>query len=408
MKKSLIKKYAELIVKVGANVQKGQDVLVYADVDQEELVALIVNECYRAKARLVRVEWNSDKVGKITSKKASIAALSTVEEFTKAKLQYRVDKNPAMIYITSEDPDAMKGVNQAKLAKVRMATYPIIKPYRDKMEGKYQWVIAGAPSKAWAKKVFPELSPKKAVEKLYEAILFTSRVDEHAIENWKEHNERFLKHCEVLNSLHLKELRYSSKNGTNFKVGLIDNANFLGGGETTLGSNIYFNPNIPTEECFTSPMRGQAEGIVYSTKPLSYNGELIEDFSIRFENGKAVEVKARKGEELLKQMISMDEGACYLGECALVPFSSPINKSGILFYNTLYDENAVCHLALGTGFPNVIKDYEKYTLEEIRAMGVNESMIHVDFMIGSEDLNIVGITKEGKEVQIFKDGEWAL
>ena len=407
MKKSLIKKYAELIVKVGANVQKGQDVMVYAEIDQEELVSYIVSECYKVKARLVRVEWSSSKISKITNKKASINALSHLEDFVLAKQQYLTDKLPAMIHITSEDPDAMKGVDQAKLSKVRRNIYPLIKPYRDARDNKYQWVIAGAPSKAWAKKVFPDLPASKAMEKLYEAILFTSRVDENDIKNWEKHNANFLNHCKILNDLHLKELRYKSSNGTDFKVGLIENANFLGGGETTLGG-VYFNPNIPTEECFTSPKKGEAEGIVYSTKPLSYNGELIEDFSIRFHKGKAVEVKAKKGESLLKEMISMDEGASYLGECALVPFSSPINKSGILFYNTLYDENAVCHLALGTGFPNVIKDFEKYDLKTIHEMGVNESMIHVDFMIGSKDLSIIGVTKEGKEVTLFKDGEWAI
>lgn len=407
MKKSLIKKYAELIVRVGANVQKDQDVMVFAEIDQEELVSYIVSECYKAKARMVRVEWSSAAVAKITNKKASIKALSHLEDFVLAKQKYITDRLPVMIHLTSEDPDAMKGIDQEKMSKVRRAIFPIIKPLIDEREGKYQWTIAGVPSKPWAKKVFPDLPASKAVEKLYEAILYTSRVDEHAIENWDKHNKNFEKHCKILNDLNLKELHYSSSNGTNFKVGLINNSNWLGGGENTLGG-IYFNPNIPTEECFITPKRGEAEGIVYSTKPLSYNGELIENFSVRFEKGKAVEVKAEKGEELLRQMISMDEGAAYLGECALVPFSSPINQTGILFYNTLFDENAACHLALGRGFPNVIRNYEKYTLEQIHEMGVNESMIHVDFMIGSKDLSIIGVTNEGKEVVLFKDGEWAI
>ena len=188
---------------------------------------------------------------------------------------------------------------------------------------------------------------------------------------------------------------------------MIPDALFCGGGEYALGSGNYFNPNIPSEEVFTTPKRGEAEGIVYSTKPLSYRGELIEDFSIRFEGGRAVEVKAKRGEELLKQMISMDEGAAYLGECALVPYDSPIRNSGILFYNTLFDENAACHLALGMGFSNCLKDYEKYTLDECREKGINDSQIHEDFMIGSEDLSITAHTRDGRDVPIFKDGNWA-
>ena len=176
---------------------------------------------------------------------------------------------------------------------------------------------------------------------------------------------------------------------------------------TSVSYTHLFNPNIPSEEVFTTPKRGEAEGIVYSTKPLSYRGELIEDFSIRFEGGRAVEVKAKRGEELLKQMISMDEGAAYLGECALVPYDSPIRNSGILFYNTLFDENAACHLALGMGFSNCLKDYEKYTLDECREKGINDSQIHEDFMIGSEDLSITAHTRDGRDVPIFKDGNWA-
>ena len=248
---------------------------------------------------------------------------------------------------------------------------------------------------------------KKAVAKLWDAILSTSRCGEDPIQEWIDHNNDLSKRTTFLNSLNLDYLSYKSKNGTDFKVWLMENGRFLAGGERTLGSNIFFNPNIPTEECFTSPISGKAEGIVYSTKPLSYQGELIENFSIRFEDGKAVEVHAEKGENLLKEMIKMDEGACKLGEVALVPFDSPINNTGVLFLSTLYDENAVCHLALGKGFGNCVKDYGKYSFEELKEMGVNDSNIHVDFMIGSDDLNITGHTRDGKEVAIFRNGNWA-
>jgi aminopeptidase len=288
-----------------------------------------------------------------------------------------------------------------------MKTYPIMKPYIDQIDNKDQWCIAGAASPEWAKKVFPNLPKKQAVEKLWEAILYTSRIWDDPVAEWKKHNKDLREKCERLNSLGLVELQYKSSNGTDFKVGLLPNANFLGGSEFALGSNIEFNPNVPSEECFTSPRKGAAEGLVVATKPLSYQGELIENFSIRFENGKAVEVHAEKGEELLKQMISMDENAGYLGEVALIPFDSPINDTGILLFNTLYDENASCHLALGRGFTNCIRDYDKYSQKELHEMGINSSMIHVDFMMGSEDMDIVGIKEDGTKVQIFKNGNWA-
>ena len=407
MTKSKLKKYAELIVQVRENVQSGQYVLIYAGVEQKQLVTYVVSECYKRKARRVEVNWECDEISKIKYKKESIKTLSEVSEITHAKQRYMCDKLPVMIYIESSDPDALKGVNQGKIAKIRQNQYPILKPYRDQRENKYQWVIVGASSKAWAKKVFPNLTTNKAVEALWDAILKTSRCDEDPIKAWEKHNADLAKRTNYLNSLKLDYLHYTNKKGTDFKVWLLPNVKWEAGGERTLGSNIYYNPNIPTEECFTSPAKGKAEGIVYSTKPLSYQGELIENFSIRFENGKAVEVHAEKGEELLKHMISMDETAGYLGEVALVPYDSPINQTGILFLNTLYDENAACHLALGMGFTNLIEGYENYSQEELYKMGINDSCIHVDFMIGSEDLDIKGYTKDGQEIQIFKNGTWA-
>ena len=407
MKKTVLKKYADLLVRRGVSLKKGQCLTVFASVDQAPLVKEIVAAGYKAGAKAVSVEWSFDEIEKLHYKHQSLKTLSEVPNWKIEKLKNRVETLPARIYITSEDPDGMKGVNQAKIAKARMATYPILKPFIDQIENKEQWCIAGAASPAWAKKVFPGLKKKEAVEKLWDAIMQTSRMCDDPVAAWDEHNKNLKEKCDYLNNLHLKELHYTSSNGTDFRVGLLDNALFLGGAEKTLGSNIVFNPNIPSEECFTSPKKGEAEGIVYSTKPLSYQGELIENFSIRFEKGKAVEVKAEKGEELLKQMISMDETAGYLGEVALIPYDSPINKTNILFFNTLYDENASCHLALGMGFTNCIKDYEKYTKEELNSMGINDSMIHVDFMIGSNDLDIVGETIDGKKIQIFKDGNWA-
>lgn len=407
MKKSTLKKYAQLIAKVGANVQKGQDVVIYADVSQELLASLVSEQCYKLGARLVSVEFASSLTAKVNYKKASVKTLSTIPEWRIEKEKHYNKTLPITIFIDSDDPDGLKGVDPRKLSLISQRVYPIMKPLRDERENKYQWIIAGAASEPWAKKVFPNLPKRAAVNKLWDAILYTSRCNEDPIQAWKEHNANLEKRTSYLNSLNIDYLEYHSSNGTNFKVWLNNEVIWQAGGEHTLGSNIFFNPNIPTEECFTSPIKGKAEGVVISTKPLSFQGQLIEDFSFTFKEGKVVEVHAKKNEELLKEMVKIDEGASYLGEVALVPYDSPINKTGLLFYNTLYDENAACHLALGMGFTNLVKNYDKYTNEELHKKGINDSSIHVDFMIGSKDLDVVAHLRDGKKVQIFKEGNWA-
>jgi len=406
MKKTVLREYAKLIVRSGINVQKGQDVLVYAGLDQPEFVQMVVEECYKAKAREVTVFWDYQPLQKIHTRYQSVKTMGTVTEWQKARQQHYCDTLPCRLHIISEDPDGLKGVNMQKVAKARQMTYPIMKPYIDQREGKQQWCIAAVPGAAWAKKVFPGMRTSLAMEKLWETIIATSRVNEDPVKAWEEHNADLSKRCAYLNSLGIESLHYTAENGTDLTVGMIPEAVFCGGAEVSR-QKITFNPNIPTEECFISPMKGKAEGIVYSTKPLSYQGQLIENFSIRFENGKAVEAKAEKGEELLNTMISMDEGAAYLGECALVPQASPICQSGLLFYNTLFDENAACHLALGRGFPDTIKDHHNKTLAECRDLGINESMVHEDFMIGCDTMNIDAICADGKIVPIFRNGNWA-
>ena len=407
MKKTTMQKYARLIAQKGVNVQKNQEVIIRAGLDQPEFVKMVAEECYRKGAKKVTVEWNYQPLTKVNYRYRSLKSLSTMDEWQVEKLRHQVDALPAVIHIESEDPDGLKGVDQSKVSKAQRAIYPIVKPLHDQMDNKYQWCIAAVPGEAWAKKVFPNERVGKAVEKLWNAILYTSRADGNdPVQAWNEHNADLKARYDYLNSLGIESLHYTSSNGTNFTVGLIPDALFLGGSEFTLGG-VEFNPNIPSEEVFTSPMKGKAEGVVYATRPLSYRGELIENFSVRFENGKAVEVHAEKGEELLKQMISMDENAAYLGECALVPYDSPIRNSEITFLNTLFDENACCHLALGRGFENCIKDYDKHTLEECRQKGINESIIHVDFMIGSQDLNVTAHTRDGEDIPMFRNGNWA-
>lgn len=407
MNKTRLKKYANLIARCGVNVQKGQEVVVNAGLDQPEFVKMVVEECYKAGAKKVSVEWSYQPLTKLNVRYCSDKVLATMEEWQIKKLEHRAEVLPCMIHLISEDPDGLAGINQKKMAKSMAARAKIIKPIRTKMENKYQWVIAAVPGKEWAKKVFPGEKASVAVEKLWEAILSTSRVNDDPIEAWRKHNEDLASRCKFMNALGIKELKYKSESGTDFRVGLLPNAIFMAGGEETLGSNIYYNPNIPSEELFTSPRKGDADGIVYSSRPLSYGGQLIDKFWIRFEGGKAVDVGAEKNEELLRELIGMDEGAAYLGECALVPYNSPIRESGLLFYNTLFDENAACHLALGRGFTNVIKGYENYTEKELHDMGINDSFVHEDFMIGTEDMSIIAVCGDGREVKIFENGNWA-
>ena len=412
MKKTTLKNYARLLAECGVAIKKGDPVIIQASLDQPEFVALCVEACYKLGASRVTVEWSYQPLAKLHYRYRTLKSLSVVDDIERAKLQYRLDKNPAMLYLMSDDPDGLKGINQEKMSKAAKARFPVIKPFRDAMDNKYKWCIAAVPGEAWAKKVFPGVRTSTAVEQLWNAILFTSRVIDKAgadldpVAEWKAHNESFRARCEYLNSLGIKTLEYKSANGTDFTVEMIPEGIFCGGSEHTLGGE-EFNPNIPSEEIFTSPKAGKAEGLVVASLPLSYRGQLIENFSVRFEGGKVVEAKAEKGEELLKEMVSMDAGAAMLGECALVPYTSPIRESGITFYETLFDENAACHLALGRGFTNCVKDYDKYTLDELHAMGINESMIHVDFMIGTEDLSVTAVTESGERVAIFADGNWA-
>ena len=406
MKKSVLRAYARLIAESGVNVQKGQEVFITAGLDQPEFVAMVVEECYRRKAKKVVVDWTYQPLTRLHVRHQSLTTMSTLDNYEEARWQHYVDTIPCRIYLESEDPDGLRGVDQEKMAKAQQKKYPIIKGYRDQIENKYQWCIAAVPGVKWAKKLFPELRASQAVEKLWEAILHTSRVDDDPVAAWDAHNKDLKSRCDYLNGLGIRELQYRASNGTDLRVGMIPEAQFCGGGETSL-QGIFFNPNIPTEECFISPKRGVAEGIVYSSKPLSYQGQLIDRFWIRFREGKAAEWGAEENEALLTKLITMDEGSAYLGECALVPFNSPINETGILFYNTLFDENACCHLALGMGFADTIRDFEHKTLDECRALGVNDSMLHEDFMIGTADLSIDALCEDGRTVPLFRNGTWA-
>ncbi len=409
MKRSVMRKYAQLAVRRGVNIKKGQGCVIYAQVEQFEFAEMVAEEAYRAGAKWVEMQWGDQVISKLKYRHETVTQLSQAEEWEKARWQHYVDALPAMIHISSEDPDGLKGVNVEKLQKANGARAKVFKPFREAMDNKYQWTIVAVPSKKWAKKVFPQERVSTAVEKLWDAILKTVRVseDNDPMGEWDTHNARLAAQCEKLNALDLDYLHYQAPNGTDFKCWLIPGAQWHGGGDT-LPDGTFYNPNMPSEEVFTSPMRGRCEGTLVSSMPLSYQGNLIDHFSVTFENGRAVSCKAEQGQELLEKMIAMDEGAAMLGELALVPVESPIYQTGILFYNTLFDENAACHVALGRGFNEVVPGFEDMSSEELKARGINDSIIHVDFMIGCKDLSITGYTKDGSSVKIFENGSWAI
>lgn len=407
MNSKKLRAYARLIVRVGAAVKKGQPVVIRTDVGNEEFTALVAEECYKAGASRIVYEWKSAVLSRLEYQYGEVKDLGKINPTAYAISKYQAEEKPAFIWLDNDDPDGLLGVDAKKVAEIKRLNYVDIAEFKEKSENHYAWTIAGCYGKKWAHKMFPTLSEAKAKEALWEAILKTSRAYEgDPVKNWDEHEKDLKERCAKLNSLNLRKLHYSSKNGTDFTVGLIPGVIFLGGGENDLEGD-FFQPNIPSEECFTSPKRGVAEGIVYASKPLAYQGQLIEKFSVCFHEGKAVEVKAEKGLEALKSILTLDEGSAYLGECALVPFDSPINRTGLLFFNTLYDENACCHLALGRGFTELYPNYADYSDKELQGFGINKSLSHVDFMIGTDDLSIVGTDDKGQEIQIFKNGTWA-
>ena len=407
MKRSIQKKYARMIVRVGAAVKPGQPVRIIAAADQHDFVTLVVAECYKAGASRVDIDWTWQPIDKLSINNCSLETLSTVPKWQREKMKLMVEEVPCRIWIDSDDPDGLAGVDQEKMQRSAMARYKVIRKYHDALENRDQWCIAAVPSYAWAKKVFPNESKARAYEHLWEAILQTVYVtpDNDPEQTWAKHDAELKAHTEFLNKKKFDYLVYKSSNGTHFKASLIPESHWAGGGEYTLGGN-YFSPNLPSEEVFISPKRGFAEGRLVATKPLSYQGQLITDFWIEFKDGKAVKWDAAQGKPLLDKMLAMDEGAPYLGELALIAHDSPISNMNILFYNTLFDENASCHVALGRGFCDTIDDFQNRSLEECRALGVNDSMIHVDFMIGAPDMSITGY-KNGKATPIFRNGNWA-
>lgn len=408
MNQKIYQDYAKLAVEIGINLKEGQDVVIHASTRCSEFVQEIVKSCYENKARSVRVEWSNEEIMKLKMLNESEEVMSIVPTWVEEKAKHQAETLPCLIYVDDANPDAFEGIDLKKFAAVRKAQYQVLKKYRDMEDNNNQWVIIAIPSVAWAKKVFPDLRDEEAVTKLWEAIIKTMRLDQKdPVQAWWDHIEDLQDKSTKLNEMNLDYLHYTSSNGTDLKLKLQPDHMWISARETNLKGHD-FTANMPTEEVFTMPKRDGVDGVVVSTKPLSLHGQLVEDFKVTFKDGKCVEVSAKKGQDVLENMLDMDESSRHLGEVALVPFNSPINETGLLFSNTLFDENACCHLAFGCAFKNNIKGYENMSEEDFKKVGYNDSINHVDFMIGSEDLDIVGVDHEGKEYHIFKNGVWAI
>ncbi|MBQ4364424.1 MAG: aminopeptidase [Oscillospiraceae bacterium] len=405
--KELLQKYAELIVHTGVNVQKGQVVQLTISVEQHDFAALVIEECYKAGAKKVNVDWTYDVQSRMNFLYAEQETLSTVLPWEEEKAKQMTEDLPCRIYVLSDDPDALSGIEPQKISSVMQARQAVLKKYRNAIDGKHQWVIAAHPSEKWAKNVFPDA--EDAVDRLWDAILRTVRVnkDNDPVAEWKTHTDFIAEKAKWLNEQGFVSLEYKSSNGTDFTVELIPGAKWEGAGMANPLNGAFYIPNLPTEEIFTSPYAGRCEGTLVAVKPLSWNSQIIDGFSITFKNGKAVSCHAEKGQEMLEKMIAMDDHACMLGEVALVPKESPVNQCGFLFYETLFDENACCHVALGEGFKEVLPGGDDMTVEEAQKYGINDSIIHVDFMIGADDLSIDGIRADGSKAAIFRNGTWA-
>lgn len=408
MNKLMLEKYARLIVKTGINLQKGQILVINAPVGCAGFAREIAEIAFREGAKDVVMNWRDDLFSRA---RFLLAPEEVFEEFPQWKKEFFVSyarQGAAFLTIEDDDPEVMKGVDTGRIMKDTRSRVEAVKEYRDRlMTNKNQWCVTAVPSEAWAKMVFPELNGEEAVERLWQEILKTVKADtENPVAAWEEHKSNLKRSLDFLNQSCFKELHYKNSAGTDLKVELPEGHLWLGGADYT-PENLEFIANMPTEEVFTLPKKTGVNGKVVSTKPLSYNGNVIDGFSLTFKDGRIVDYMAEKGYEALKSIIETDEGAHYLGEVALVPFDSPISNSGILFYNTLFDENASCHLAIGKAYPKCIKDDDKLTKEELESLGVNESFTHVDFMIGSRDLEITGITADGTEVAVFRNGNFA-
>lgn len=405
--KSYFDEFAKLAVINGVNVQKGQVLIINAPVEAYELVRKCVKVAYEQGSSRVIVNYTDDDATRLGYEFIEEKELCEVPEWQVNRQKYYVDKGVCFLHIIGEDPDLLNGIDPDKINKAMIARMKAMEPYRYyTMNNVGQWSIVAYPNLAWAKKVFPNKSDEEAMDALWQAILFTSRVEKgKTLDNWDKHNKEIQEHSKKMNELNFKSLHFKNSIGTDLTVGLIKDHKWEGGCDKAANGAI-FNPNIPTEEVFTMPDRYHIDGKVVSTKPLSYNGNIISKFELTFKDGQIIDFKADDNYDVLKNLINTDEGTKSLGEVALISHDSPISNSNILFYETLFDENASCHLAIGACYPTNVKGGTEMSKEELYKLGGNNSMEHVDFMFGSKDMSIIGLTYDNQEVEVFKDGNF--
>lgn len=400
--------YAALAVTRGVNVTKGKYVLLFSDIEAAPLARLVEEQCYKHGAKDVILTYNDQLASRIRLDNASLQVFKSLPGWKCEQRNYYAREGCVCINIISEDPEIFAGADGEKLKASAIARHKGFKEFYDIMDkGGIRWTIVAYASPAWAKKVFPKMRRERdAVAKLWKAIFKSVRIERSDFNpKWDKHDRVLTNRANRLNKARFSSLRYKNSLGTDFTVGLADGHIWKGGSETDVDGVSYF-PNIPTEEIFTMPDCRKAEGVVFSAMPLSYQGEIIDKFSLTFHEGKVVSCTAEKGLHALERLLDTDEGSRRLGEVALIPAASPIAKMGILFYNTLFDENASCHLALGACYPDTMKDGETYTEEQLYEKGGNNSANHVDFMIGTNDLEVVGIKEDGTEVVIMRNGNF--
>lgn len=399
--------FAELVLGVGVNLQKGQGLEIVCPVEKSEVAVAFSEKAYEMGARIVNVRWSCEKTDRVNYLYAEEEALTDIPKWFVDSKNYLVKKGFCYVAIDAEDPSAFKDVPSEKLAAVSKKKSKLLKAFSDEvMSNGIRWCVVSVPTESWAKKIFPAAADP--VEELSFAIEKTMRLDEkNPLEAWQKHIDTLNRRAEFMNAKNFEYLHYTSANGTDLMLGLAENHVWVSSQEKAK-DGVPFVANMPTEEIFTAPHKDKINGVVKSALPLSYNGQIIENFSFTFKKGKVIDFSAEKGYDVLKKLLETDAGTLSLGEAALIGKNSPIAKSGILFLNTLFDENASCHLALGKGYPTTVKGGAEMTVKELKKLGVNDSVEHVDFMIGSPDLSVTGIGYDKSETPLFVDGEWVI
>jgi len=403
----LLEKYAELVLKKGVNVQKDQAVVISSPIEGVNFTRILAKKAYEIGAKNVHINWSDDELVRLKYEHATDEVIDHYPEWRVQMMEDFAEDGAAFISIHATDPDLLQEIDSERVARASKAAGIALKTFREyTMNDRVTWSVISIPTEAWAEKIFPDLQKEKAVKALWDEIIKMVRVDQsNPIKAWDEHNNVLEKAYKLLNEKQYASLHLRAP-GTDLEVGLAKNHLWQGGAAIS-EKGIVFNPNLPTEEVFTAPHKYRVNGTVSSTKPLNYGGNLIDEFELTFADGKVVDYKAKQGEEVLTHLLEADEGAKRIGEIALVPDESPVSQSGLIFYNTLFDENASCHIALGKAYPTNVDggaDMDEATLDE---HGVNDSMIHVDFMVGSKEMDIDGVLEDGTKEPVFRGGTWA-